>query len=97
MIYLQGLPSFGKFAEKQHEIKQNFYKNNQAISEEEIIKRVVNLAETSKIPRIKDIIGVALDKIGTYNDMNNKEQVVALIDEVFIKFYFELEIVSKLN
>jgi len=45
------------------------------------VERILNIAEKSKIPKIKDIIGVALDKIGTYNDLNNKEQVVALIDE----------------
>lgn len=33
------------------------------------------------MPTIKDVIGSALNKIGTYGDLNNKEQVVALIDE----------------
>lgn len=34
------------------------------------------------IPRIKDVIGKALNYIGTYKDLNNKEQVIALIDDV---------------
>lgn len=34
------------------------------------------------IPSIKDVIGKALNYIGTYKDLNNKEQVIALIDDV---------------
>jgi hypothetical protein len=30
------------------------------------------------------VIGRALDMIGSYGDLNNREQVVALIDEVYI-------------
>ncbi|XP_071508213.1 dihydropyrimidine dehydrogenase [NADP(+)]-like [Diadema antillarum] len=33
------------------------------------------------VPTIKDVIGQALDKIGTYGQLTHKEQVVALIDE----------------
>lgn len=35
----------------------------------------------NSIHNIKDIIGKSLSKIGTYSELNNKEQVVALIDE----------------
>ena len=31
---------------------------------------------------IQDVIGRALDSIGAYNDLDNKQQMVALIDEV---------------
>ncbi len=79
----QHLPAFGEFNKKQHEIKQHFYKSSdpQAQQEQDLIQRVLNLAETSKIPKIKDIVGIALDKITNYNSLNNKQQVVALIDE----------------
>lgn len=48
-----------------------------------------NLVETMRsspetitaIPSIKDVIGKALNYIGTYKDLNNKEQVIALIDD----------------
>jgi len=33
---------------------------------------------------LQDVIGQALSMIGSYGDLNNKEQVVALIDEVLI-------------
>jgi dihydropyrimidine dehydrogenase (NADP+) len=84
------LPSFGEFQKKQHEIKQKYFKSlnetettaNNGSSEDPFVRRILNIAEASKIPKIKDIVGVALDKIGTYADLNNKEHVVALIDEV---------------
>ena len=84
------MPNFGDYSTKIHEIKQSYYKSAEneeanSVETDPFVKRVLNLAETSKIPRIKDIIGIALDKIGTYNDLNNKEQVVALIDEVTYK------------
>ena len=75
------MPNFGEYSNKIHEIKQTYYKSVESEADQ-IVKRVLNIAETSKIPRIKDIVGIALDKIGTYTDLNNKEQVVALIDEV---------------
>jgi dihydropyrimidine dehydrogenase (NADP+) len=78
------LPNFGEFKKKQEEIKQNYYKskdNTLRDTTDPYVERILNIAEKSKIPKIKDIIGVALDKIGAYNDLNNKEQVVALIDE----------------
>lgn len=85
-MWFQHLPSFGEFQKKQEEIKSKFYKEHNGVvpapEDDPIVKRVLNIAETSKIPKIKEIIGIALDKIGTYNDLNNKEQVVALIDEV---------------
>lgn len=34
------------------------------------------------VPKIEDVVGSALSKIGTYNDLDNKKQVVALIDDV---------------
>ncbi|XP_022092214.1 dihydropyrimidine dehydrogenase [NADP(+)]-like [Acanthaster planci] len=33
------------------------------------------------VPTIKDVIGCALDRIGSYGDLDNTQQVVALIDE----------------
>lgn len=37
---------------------------------------------TKPIPTVQDMIGKALPLIGAYNDLDNKQQVVALIDEV---------------
>jgi hypothetical protein len=64
--------------------------SSQLSEQPSIESRLLNLAESSKIPLIKEIIGLAIDKIGAYNDLNNKEHVVALIDEVIIEFYFHI-------
>ena len=83
-IYKQHLPSFGAFAQKQEEIKRQYYlNNNNGITNGDNDTNGVheNVVPPEKVPKIKDIIGRALDKIGTYNDLTHKEQVVALIDE----------------
>lgn len=36
----------------------------------------------SELPVSKDLVGKALPRIGAYNRLDNKEQVVAIIDEV---------------
>jgi len=75
------LPGFGEFQQKQDEIKRNYYANSSTPEETDHNKKIVNYEKTRKIQTVKDVIGVALSKIGTYNDLNNKEQVVAIIDE----------------
>lgn len=37
---------------------------------------------TKKAPAIKDVTGTSLQYIGTYKQLDNKKQVVALIDDV---------------
>ena len=41
------------------------------------------------VPAIRALIAAAVDRIGTYGDLSNKQQVVALIDEV-IHLFFQL-------
>lgn len=50
--------------------------------ERDLPKRNV-LQPTIDIPTVKDVIGRSLPMIGTYNQLNNRQQVVALIDEVW--------------
>lgn len=38
--------------------------------------------KTRKAPTIKDVTGSSLQYIGTYKQLDNKKQVVALIDDV---------------
>lgn len=80
----QHLPSFGDFNKKQNEIKRNYYKKEKEGEEKEftVKERKMNLiADKSKLPTIKQQIGKAVNKIGTYNDLDNTDHVVALIDE----------------
>ena len=37
---------------------------------------------SAPVPPIRAIIAAAVDRIGTYSDLDNKQQVVAMIDEV---------------
>lgn len=86
----QNIPYFGEY-QKLREAK---------IAEIKAISNPLdNLVETTRsspetitaIPSIKDVIGKALNYIGTYKDLNNKEQVIALIDDVrFNQFLFIL-------
>lgn len=41
-----------------------------------------NAPRNGQIPEVKDIIGEALPRIGTYKNLDNSKQVVALIDDV---------------
>lgn len=50
-----------------------------------MLRRVLN-------SHFQDVIGLALSRIGTYGDLNNQEQVVALIDEVINR---EINMVGK--
>ena len=74
------MPSFGEFQKKQQEIKKEFYKANNELQAD--LNGTKSVIDPSKVSKISSIIGKALDRIGTYNQLNNKEQVVALIDEV---------------
>ncbi|RMC08460.1 hypothetical protein DUI87_14704 [Hirundo rustica rustica] len=75
------LPSFGPYLEQRKRI----------IAENKIKLKAQNMAAElpekkhfvpkKPIPAIKDVIGKALQYIGTYGDLCNTEQVVALIDE----------------
>jgi hypothetical protein len=80
--YFQHLPQFGPYREKLHEMKQNHYKKADLQSQVEDNNRPLNVISSDKVIKLKDVIGRALDKIGQYNSLNNKEHVVALIDEV---------------
>ncbi|RWS25388.1 dihydropyrimidine dehydrogenase-like [NADP(+)] [Leptotrombidium deliense] len=76
----EGLPFFGPYLKKRLEenaarkltnsVENSHIKNNTSITNEE-----------NSVPRIKDIIGISLPTIGTYKQLNPKEQVVALIDQ----------------
>jgi hypothetical protein len=55
------------------------------ISNTFILQAVIGLALSNTFV-LQDVIGQALSRIGTYGDLNNQEQVVALIDEVRLNF-----------
>uniref|UniRef100_A0A4W2CZW3 Dihydropyrimidine dehydrogenase [NADP(+)] n=1 Tax=Bos indicus x Bos taurus TaxID=30522 RepID=A0A4W2CZW3_BOBOX len=75
------LPSFGPYLEKRKKI----------IAEEKLRLKKENVTvlplernhfiPKKPIPSVKDVIGKALQYLGTYGELNNTEQVVAVIDE----------------
>jgi len=76
------LPRFGQFKHERAALRK-------AYAEEKDVLEVNVSQVTSRLPRelsapvpkISDQLGRALDRIGTYNELNNQEQVVAVVDE----------------
>jgi len=72
-----GLPHFGPY----ENLRQKM------VLEQSLKKNLLEVVPEAKVsaarqpPKINDIIGKALNRIGQYNDLDNKQQVVALIDE----------------
>ncbi|KJE90453.1 hypothetical protein CAOG_08545 [Capsaspora owczarzaki ATCC 30864] len=74
------LPHFGAFKEERERIVAEHKKTVNLLDPANFPNR--QLPPASKVPTsIADIIGLAVPRIGTYGDLSNKEQVVALIDE----------------
>ncbi|XP_015279277.1 PREDICTED: dihydropyrimidine dehydrogenase [NADP(+)]-like [Gekko japonicus] len=75
------LPSFGPYLEQRKKIiaenKLKQKEQNSLVSQPERKQFVPK----KPIPAVKDVIGKALRYIGTYGELSNTEQVVALIDE----------------
>ncbi|KAM9326309.1 dihydropyrimidine dehydrogenase [NADP(+)] [Gastrophryne carolinensis] len=75
------LPSFGPFLEERKRIiaanKMKLLSEKPALMEEE--KK--HFLPKKPVPAVKDIIGRALQYIGSYGELNIREHVVALIDE----------------
>lgn len=44
------------------------------------------IAGINPAPKLKDVIGSSLKYVGTYKNLDNKKQVVALIDDVRVHF-----------
>lgn len=75
------LPSFGPYMEERlQEIAK--HKKKTDLLDESLAPPPLRPVKQPKmeVPAVKDMIGLALDKIGTYGDLSNKEQVVAIID-----------------
>lgn len=70
--------------EREHLIAQDKEQTTLEQLEKGLEKRSVS-KPSSAISGICDMVGKAIPRIGTYGDLNNKEQVVALIDDVFNK------------
>ncbi|XP_077308996.1 dihydropyrimidine dehydrogenase [NADP(+)] [Lithobates pipiens] len=74
------LPSFGPFLEER---KRIIAENKVKLRSEKTVfpAEEKHFLPKRPVPAVKDVIGRALQYIGSYGDLNIKEQVVALIDE----------------
>lgn len=84
------LPHFGHYKEKRKEILANLHKEGKfketIIPHHNSSDHINGISSNGKNsykqnPQIKDFIGRSLNHIATYTQLNNKEQVVALIDD----------------
>ncbi|XP_075792703.1 dihydropyrimidine dehydrogenase [NADP(+)] isoform X2 [Pelodiscus sinensis] len=75
------LPSFGPYLEQRKKIMaENKIKLKQQTTTV-VLPEKKHFIPKKPIPAVKDVIGKALQFIGTYGELNNTEQVVALIDK----------------
>jgi dihydropyrimidine dehydrogenase (NADP+) len=80
---MQHLPNFGPFMKEREKKIAEFKKSDDLLAENYQPKPLRPANEPARpVPAIRAIIAAAVDRIGTYADLDNKQQVVAMIDEV---------------
>ncbi|KAJ8982696.1 hypothetical protein NQ317_013168 [Molorchus minor] len=83
------LPPFGPYQKKRDELLSRLFKTStdNSYRTDELCQQNGNntatiLSDTEgKVPRVKDVVGRALPRIGAYKKLDNTKQVVALIDD----------------
>ena len=77
------MPNFGPYKKEREEKIAAAKEKDDLLDENYHPKRLrpANQPSAPVLP-IREIIAAAIDRIGTYNDLDNKQQVVAMIDEV---------------
>ena len=59
--------------------------NSDVLVDEDIIASTAGVEKRNKslkpVPRLEEVVAKAVPQIGTYNELNNTQQVVALIDD----------------
>jgi len=73
----RGLPKFGEYNEERIKLTSEFCAESDLL---QVKPARPAPPPTKAIPQVKDQIARAIDRIGTYNQLNNKEQVVAVVD-----------------
>eukprot|EP00911_Craspedida_sp_UC1_P000022 UC1_evm1s17 len=82
----KSLPNFGDFLKERRALEAKEHKSADLLAEDKVqaalaVSARPAPANTTAPPSVGDVIGQALPTIGTYGDLDNKQQVVALIDE----------------
>ncbi len=82
-VLAQHLPNFGQFKKEREKRLATFKKEKDLLDEEHLPSPIRPANQPAgPIPAIRALVAAAVDRIGSYGDLNNKQQVVALIDEV---------------
>lgn len=84
------LPHFGPYGEKREQIMSGLRIEKGALWDPFDLKEEANgdmngnhcANGGSKLPTVQDVVGAAIDKITNYKQLDNRKQVVALIDDV---------------
>merc|ERR1719187_1528755 len=75
----KSLPNFGPYARERAALKAEMKKSQDILDDVPAPNRPANVPN-KKVPSVADVIGRALDSIGTYSDLDNRQHVIALID-----------------
>ncbi|CAH1775886.1 unnamed protein product [Owenia fusiformis] len=75
----KNLPNFGEYQSERTEVISNQKKDSDLLAKTPAPRALI-LPQTP-VPSVKDMVGRALSMITSYGELNNQEQVVALIDE----------------
>ena len=78
----QKWPYFGSYQRKREEKISELKKHTDLLAEELKPPPRSYFKPATIVPAIKDVIGQALPMIGSYQRLDNKQQVVAVIDDV---------------
>ncbi|XP_076813425.1 dihydropyrimidine dehydrogenase [NADP(+)]-like [Clavelina lepadiformis] len=75
------MPNFGPYKKERKEILSKIKKDELLLDERKAPPKDRPLyIPTTNVPSVREVIGASLPTIGAYNDLNNKQQVVAIID-----------------
>jgi len=75
------LPNFGKYREQLHEAERKKIVQKPLLETSNIDFSKRPCHKPSKVAKVNDIIGLSLHQIGSYGELDNKQQVVAVIDD----------------
>lgn len=74
----RGLPKFGPYAEKRRKFRSEDCLKRDLLAVQSSPQKAI---QTVKPSSVNEQVGRALTRIGNYNDLDNKQQAVAVVDE----------------
>lgn len=66
------LPNFGQFAKQKKEKIAELKQSSDLLGDNALAQNRPALKPSKRIPTVQEVIGRALDKIGTYSDLDNR-------------------------